>query len=229
MRQSCGSIDAVLFDLDGTLLDSAPDLHAALALQCAEEGMRAPDFAAVRPVVSRGARAVLRQGFPRADTAAIEARVPRFLELYRRTMHGNMHLFDGVHALLLELERSGRRWGVVTNKMATLSEAALAGLGLSERVAVVVSGDTLTRRKPDPAPVLHACQQIDVAPQRCLFVGDDERDMQSGAAAGTGTVAVTWGYLDGGDPYTWGADHVIDTPAQLMHVLGSCGTSGGSA
>lgn len=212
-------IDAVLFDLDGTLLDSAPDLHAALHLLCAQEGADTPPYDLVRPVVSRGARAVLRRGFPLADENAIEARVPRFLDLYREVMATRTRPFAGIETLLAHIEDSGRRWGVVTNKMAVLTEPLLERLGLATRAGVVVSGDTLAQRKPHPAPVLHACARLGVAPGRCLFVGDDQRDVQAGAAAGAITVAVTWGYLDGGDPYRWGADRVVDSPQAVADLL----------
>lgn len=212
-------IDAVLFDLDGTLLDSAPDLHAALERLCAEEGVAPPPYESVRPVVSRGARAVLRRGFAQDGESAIEARVARFLDLYREVMAMRTRPFDGIEALLRHIENSGRPWGVVTNKMTALTEPLLDRLDLARRAGVVVCGDTLETRKPDPAPVLHACERLGVAPGRCLFAGDDERDVQAGAAAGAWTVAVTWGYLDGGDPHRWGADHVIDAPVELSRLL----------
>ena len=213
------TIAGVLFDLDGTLLDSAPDLYAALQAQCAEENVAAPAYAPVREVVSRGARAVLRCAFAARGEAAIEALVPRYLELYQQVMARDTRAFDGVDELLARLEASGLRWGIVTNKAAFLTDDLLQRIGWSTRAAAVVCGDTLPVKKPDPAPVLLACERAGLVPGQCLFVGDDRRDVQAGAAAGLFTVAASWGYLDGGDPRTWGADAVLDAPAALAALL----------
>lgn len=210
---------AVLFDLDGTLLDSAPDLYEALRLQCAEEGVPAPDYPLVRAVVSRGARAVLRCGYRQLDEAALLDRLPRFLALYEQCMGSGTRPFDGIEALLARCEAARRPWGIVTNKAGSLTEGLLARIGWRGRAAAVVAGDTLSVKKPDPAPVRLACEQAGVEPTQTLFVGDDVRDIQAGRAAGLITVAVRWGYLDGGDPQQWGADHVIDHPAELAVLL----------
>jgi len=211
-------IEGVLFDLDGTLLDSAPDLYAALVRQCAEEGVPPPDYATVRAVVSRGSRAILRCAFGDRGEAAIEALVPRYLALYEQAVAEDTHAFDGVEAMLAALEHQGIRWGVVTNKPGFLTDPLLARIGWVTRASAVVSGDTLPVKKPDPAPVLLACETAGIDPARSLFVGDDRRDVQAGAAAGLYTVAVRWGYLDGGDPDTWQADVVIDHPGQLIRM-----------
>lgn len=213
-------VDGVLFDLDGTLLDSAPDLAAALDALCGEHGVTPPPYPSVREVVSRGARAVLRRGFPAADEDAIAALVPRYLDLYAEVLGARTRPFDGVDALLTTLEGCGVSWGVVTNKPGFLTAPLLQKLGLAQRASVVVSGDTLAVKKPDPAPVLHACAQIGVEPRRCLFVGDDLRDVEAGRAAGAYTVAAAWGYLDGGDPHGWDADAVAQAPTELIVWLG---------
>lgn len=213
------TVAGVLFDLDGTLLDSAPDLYAALQAQCVEEGIEPPPYAPVRQVVSRGARAVLRCAFAARGDAAVEALVPRYLELYQQVMARQTSAFDGVDDLLARLESRGLRWGIVTNKAAFLTDELVGRIGWAERASAVVSGDTLAVKKPDPAPVLLACARAGVAPAASLFVGDDHRDIQAGAAAGLFTVAVTWGYLDGGDPHAWGADAVVDHPAELAALL----------
>lgn len=213
------TVAGVLFDLDGTLLDSAPDLYAALQAQCVEEGIEPPPYAPVRQVVSRGARAVLRCAFAARGDAAVEALVPRYLELYQQVMARQTSAFDGVDDLLARLESRGLRWGIVTNKAAFLTDELVGRIGWAERASAVVSGDTLAVKKPDPAPVLLACARAGVVPAACLFVGDDRRDIQAGAAAGLFTVAVTWGYLDGGDPHAWGADAVVDHPAELAALL----------
>ena len=213
------TVQGVLFDLDGTLLDSAPDLYAALLGQCAEEGVAPPPFAPVREVVSRGARAVLRCAFGERGESALDALVPRYLELYEALMGQATRPFDGVDDLLAQIEGQGLRWGIVTNKAGFLTEELLRRMRWGGRASAVVSGDTLAVKKPDPAPVLLACERAGVDPAQCLFVGDDRRDVLAGAAAGLFTVAVSWGYLDGGDPHTWNADLVLDDPAELAALL----------
>jgi phosphoglycolate phosphatase len=219
MKPLPGNIQGVLFDLDGTLLDSAPDLYAALQAQCAEEGVPPPPYAPVREVVSRGARAVLRCAFADRGEDGLVALVPRYLQLYQDVMARQTRAFEGIDELLARIEAHGLRWGIVTNKAGFLADELVARIGWAGRVGAVVCGDTLAVKKPDPAPVLLACERAGVAPAHSLFVGDDRRDVQAGAAAGLYTVAVSWGYLDGGDPHTWGADAVLDHPAELAELL----------
>jgi 2-phosphoglycolate phosphatase len=219
MKALPSRIEGVLFDLDGTLLDSAPDLYSALKRQCEEEGAPVPPYAPVREVVSRGARAVLRCAFGHLGEPALDARVPRYLELYEAVMGEATRPFEGVEALLAQLEAAGVRWGIVTNKAGFLTDELLRRIGWIHRAAAVVSGDTLPVKKPDPAPVRLACERAGIDPACSLFVGDDRRDVMAGAAAGLYTVAVSWGYLDGGDPHEWSADAVLDTPAQLARWL----------
>ena len=208
----------VFFDLDGTLADSARDMHAALAALCGERSLAVPPFEVVRETVSRGARAVLRCAVGE-DAAAVDAALPRFLELYVSTGMAHTHAFAGVDALLASLERRGVRWGVVSNKAADLVARVMARLGYASRAAAVVGGDTLPQRKPDPAPVLHACKLAGVVPGHSIYVGDDPRDIQAGHGAGLYTVAAAWGYLGGADPRAWRPDAVSATPAQLSALL----------
>jgi len=219
MKSLPQNIEGVLFDLDGTLLDSAPDLYAALVAQCVEEGVVPPPYPPVREVVSRGARAVLRCAFAERGEAALEALTPRYLQLYQDVMAQQTRAFDGIEDLLVRIEAHGLRWGIVTNKAAFLTDELVSRIGWADRASAVVSGDTLPVKKPDPAPVLLACARAGVEPAHCLFVGDDRRDIQAGAAAGLYTVAASWGYLDCGDPHTWGADAVLDHPAELAALL----------
>ncbi|GAB2559982.1 phosphoglycolate phosphatase [Rhodanobacter koreensis] len=219
MKSLPENIQGVLFDLDGTLLDSAPDLYAALVAQCVEEGVPPPPYAPVREVVSRGARAVLRCAFADRGEPALAELVPRYLELYQQVMAQQTSAFEGIDDLLARIEAQGLRWGIVTNKAAFLTDELVNRIGWASRASSVVSGDTLPVKKPDPAPVLLACERAGVEPSHCLFVGDDRRDIQAGTAAGLYTVAVSWGYLDGGDPHTWGADAVLDHPAELADLL----------
>jgi phosphoglycolate phosphatase len=212
-------VQAVLFDLDGTLADSAPDLVGALATLCREICAPEPDPVGVSSVVSAGGRAILRRGLPGSDEAMIEALLPRFLELYASRGNASTRLYDGIDEVLRELERDGIAWGIVTNKVGWLAAPVVAQLGLATRCGVLVAGDTLAQRKPDPAPVLHACMQIGVAAVHTIFVGDDLRDVEAGHAAGARTIAAAWGYLNGGDPQTWGADAVVDSPFALSAAL----------
>jgi phosphoglycolate phosphatase len=219
MKPLPGGIQAVLFDLDGTLLDSATDLYAALRIYCDEVGAAVPPYEVVREVVSRGGRAILRCAFAEDDEALLR-RMPRYLAIYAEVMARHTRPFDGIEPLLAGLEAADLRWGIVTNKPAFLTEELIKRIDWDLRASAVVCGDTLPVKKPDPAPVLLACEHAGVEPARCLFVGDDARDVQAGHAAGLYTVAVRWGYLDGGDPDAWGADAVLDHPRQLAAMLG---------
>ncbi|WIG55795.1 MAG: Phosphoglycolate phosphatase [Rhodanobacteraceae bacterium] len=208
----------VFFDLDGTLVDSARDLHDALTALCREYGIPVPAFEVVRESVSRGSRAILRCALGN-DEAAIDAVMPRFIALYVATGMVHTHAFAGVDALLGKLEAGGVPWGIVSNKAAALVALVLEKLGYDGRAAAVVGGDTLPQRKPDPAPVLHACAMAEVAPAQSVYVGDDPRDVVAGRAAGLYTVAAAWGYLDGADPRDWQPDAISATPGELATLL----------
>jgi phosphoglycolate phosphatase len=210
----------VFFDLDGTLVDSARDMHAAITALCRERGIAVPDFELVRETVSRGARAVLRCAVGN-DEAKVDAVLPRFLDLYVATGMANTRAFAGVDALLQQLEARGIAWGVVSNKASGLVALVMEKLGYAQRAAAVVGGDTLPQCKPDPEPVLHACKLAGVAPASCAYVGDDPRDILAGRAAGLYTVAAAWGYLDGADPNTWQPDAIADSAAQIAGWLES--------
>jgi phosphoglycolate phosphatase len=214
------TLDGVFFDLDGTLLDSALDLHGALLDLCAEQGVAPTPYEQVRPVVSRGSRAIISAGFPGIDPDRLMALVPRYLEIYEANMARHTVPFDGVESMLAGLDNAGVRWGIVTNKPGFLTDGLLPQAVPHWKPSAVVSGDTLPLKKPDPAPVLHACTLAGCDPKRSVFVGDDRRDIEAGHAAGLFTVAVRWGYLDGGDPDRWGADVVLDTVDDLATLLG---------
>lgn len=213
------SLQAVLFDLDGTLADSAPDLVAALASLCVEIGHVAPDSVAVSKVVSAGGRAILRCGLPDFEEARIEELLPRYLDLYSARGNASTRLYEGIDEVLRDLEARGIVWGVVTNKAGWLATPMIDQLGLGSRCGVVVAGDTLAKRKPDPDPVLHACDILKVDPARTLFVGDDLRDIEAGRAAGARTIAAAWGYLNGGNPAEWDAHFVAGSVAELAQYL----------
>ncbi|MGE7139049.1 HAD family hydrolase [Luteibacter sp. NPDC031894] len=212
--------EGAFFDLDGTLLDSALDLYAGLQVLCAEHGLEPPPYERVRPVVSRGSRAIIGAGFPGANPDDLLKLVPRYLAIYEAGMASHTVPFDGIESMLSGLDAAGIRWGIVTNKPGFLTDALLPQAVPHWKPAAVVSGDTLPVKKPDPAPVLHASTIAGCDPARSVFVGDDRRDILAGRAAGMFTVAVRWGYLDGGDPDSWGADAVLDTAEELAALLG---------
>lgn len=212
-------IRIVLFDLDGTLVDSAPDLVAAMRCLRSELGEPELDLRAVGEVVSKGGRAMLRQGFPGADEAHVEALLPRFLDLYSASIATHSSLFPGINEVLSGLEAQKLPWGVVTNKPGWLAQSLLSALALDQRLAVLVAGDTLAQRKPDPEPILHACELVQRDPRLCVYVGDDARDIEAGQKANTMTVAAAWGYLNGEDARAWGADLVVQSPAGLLPAL----------
>lgn len=205
-----------LFDLDGTLLDSAPDMVATANRMLAARGRAPVDAPMLRRQVSRGARAMLSVVFPELDEAAREALVPEFLQVYREELGRHSRLFDGIAAMLEALEADGARWGIITNKAEYLARDVLAALGWEQRCAVLVGGDTYAEKKPHPMPLLEAARSLGVDPATCVYVGDDERDVLAARAAGMPSVAVLWGYrLEGDDPLTWQADRVAAQPHEL--------------
>lgn len=210
----------VLFDLDGTLVDSAPAMYAALVVLCHESDVVAPPFEVARERVSQGGVAVLRTSFPGEDDDALRARLPRYLDIYAGLLDRDTVLFPGVAAVLDALDARAVPWGIVTNKPGFLTRPVLANLGLATRIKALVAGDTLPTRKPDPEPILDACRQAGVMVDGCVYVGDDARDVQAAHAAGVPAFAVAWGYLDGPDPRAWGADAVAADARELADLLG---------
>ena len=210
---------AVLFDLDGTLLDSAPDFVVTLDKMRLARGLPAVEPASVRAVVSKGSRAMLGVAFPQLDVAARDALVPEFLDTYEALIGQHAQLFDGVAEMLDTLEQAGSRWGIVTNKPEYLARLILPQLGWEQRCAVLIGGDTLAERKPHPLPLQVAAQRIGLVPQACVYVGDDERDIQAARAAGMPSIAALWGYrLENDDPQTWQADYLCEQPQQLRQA-----------
>jgi 2-phosphoglycolate phosphatase len=211
------AIDAVLFDLDGTLLDTAPDMAAALNALRIEENEPPIPFAEIREHVSHGGTALVRLGFPEARDDEFERLRMRLLKLYRQDIPRETRLFEGLESVLDELERTHVPWGVVTNKPGWLTEPLLAALDLASRAGCVVSGDTLSERKPHPLPLLHAARLMGLEPLRCLYVGDAERDMRAARAAGMRTLIARYGYLGASDrPQDWQADGMVDRPADIL-------------
>ncbi len=187
-------VKAILFDLDGTLLDSAPDLVAALNWLRATEGLSALDTRSMSRHVSHGALGILTAGMPATTQSQFDEWKAMFLARYASVGYCDSRLYDGVPELLASLRRQGITWGIVTNKIESLTTPILKASGLAEQSACVVCGDTLSLSKPDPAPVLFACGQLNVDPADTVFAGDDIRDLQAGRSAGTKVVAVMYGY-----------------------------------
>ena len=214
-------IRAVLFDLDGTLVDSAPDLAAAAnAMRRARQLPELP-LAHLRPWTSHGARGLLGAAFDiTAQHPDWPAMRDEFLATYERQLCVTTGLFEGMAEVLATLEDRGLAWGIVTNKIARFTDPLVAALGLTGRAGAVVSGDTTAHPKPHPAPLLHAAQAMRVAPEACVYVGDDLRDIQAGRAAAMGTIAAAWGYCADTEPASWEADVVIERPQQLPEMLG---------
>ncbi|NIP71560.1 MAG: HAD-IA family hydrolase [Gammaproteobacteria bacterium] len=211
-------IRTILFDLDGTLLDTAPDLAWALNRLRRERGHPALPLEAVRPWVSHGSIGLLRVGFDMGpEDAGFAPLRQRFLDLYQGHLAQETRLFAGMEALLGELEHRRLGWGVVTNKPGWLTEPLLEQLGLAARAACVVSGDTTARRKPDPEPMLYACRSVGCHAAECVYVGDAERDTRAGAAAGMKTLIARFGYIGPDEhPEGWGADDMVDTPMDIL-------------
>ncbi|MEO1766142.1 phosphoglycolate phosphatase [Thiobacter aerophilum] len=214
-------VEAVLFDLDGTLADTARDLAFALNEQRRLHGLPPLPFEAIRPVASHGARGLLALGFDlRPDTPEFAAMRSEFLELYGRHLCDQTVLFPGMEETLAALERRGLRWGVVTNKPARFTLPLLHALGLASRAACIVSGDTTANAKPHPEPLLEAARQLVLPSRNCLYVGDAQRDVAAARAAGMPALVARYGYLAAEDePTAWGALGLIDTPADLLHWL----------
>ncbi|WDZ95205.1 HAD-IIIA family hydrolase [Herbaspirillum sp. WKF16] len=210
---------AILFDLDGTLADTAPDLAAAANFLREERGLPPAPYENLRPVASAGARGLIGAALDihPGDSRYEELRV-RFLDRYEASMTVHSRLFDGVPELLAQLEARGIAWGIVTNKAARFTDKLAPQIGLGH-AACLVSGDTTPHPKPHPAPLLEAAKRLQLAPEDCWYVGDDLRDIQAGRAAGMPTVAAAWGYCGHSAPTTWEADALTHDPQQLLQLL----------
>lgn len=215
-------IRAVLFDLDGTLADTAPDMARTVNVMRRTRSLPPVPLEIVRPHVSKGARGMIGAAFgvtpEHADFAALRE---EFLAVYAGNLCVDTCLFPEMEELLDRLEHRGVAWGVVTNKFEHLARSVIEGLGLGSRSAVLVGGDTCARAKPFPDPLLHAAEVLALKPSCVLYVGDDERDVQAARAAGMPVLAAGYGYLgDGPDPARWGADAVVASPAEIARWVG---------
>jgi len=215
------ALKAVLFDLDGTLIDSAPDLAGAGNDMRAARGLPPLPLEHFRPMVGAGARGMVGRALQVAPGHAdFEALRDEFLRRYEARMTRETRVFEAMQPVLDALASNGLRWGIVTNKVTRYTEPIVRALGLAGAAAALVCGDTTPHAKPHPAPLLEAARQLGLAPAQCVYVGDDLRDVQAGRAAGMATVAAAWGYLGEGEHIgDWGADHVIEEPRELLKWL----------
>jgi len=212
---------AVLFDLDGTLADTAPDLAYALNETLRLNNKQTLSFEEIRPVVSHGGIALIKLGFgfgPEAEN--YDTVRQQLLDIYLQNIARETRLFPGMDELLETLEKNNHPWGVVTNKPGWLTSPLMDALNLTHRAACIVSGDTTSKNKPHPEPMFYACEQASLIPENCIYVGDAERDIAAGRAAGMKTVAALFGYLlKDDDPQTWRADFSINHPLELLDLL----------
>lgn len=214
-------INAVLFDLDGTLIDSAPDLGAAADKMRIDRGMASLPLADYRPMAGAGARGMIAVAFGLTPgDPRFEALKEEFFSNYEARLTALTYVFDGVAELIAGIVAAGLKWGVVTNKSTRFTLPLTQAMPLFETAYVIVSGDTTPHSKPHPAPLLEAARQLEMAPHRCMYVGDDERDIVAGRAAGMPTVAAAYGYLGAsGDTSAWKPDATISAPGLLLNLL----------
>ena len=208
----------VLFDLDGTLLDSAPDMAATVNRMRAARGRPPMPLDELRPHVSKGSRAMSAAAFPELGGEVSSEMIREFLDTYEQELGRNSVLFDGVAELLDAIEAAGSRWGIVTNKPEYLAKQVMPQLGWDTRSAILIGGDTLPQRKPHPLPLLHSAQQLGVAVEDCVYVGDDQRDIDAARAAGMRSIVALWGYRrEDDDPNAWGGDVMADSARDLLN------------
>jgi len=212
------TIKHILLDLDGTLADTAQDLAFTLNKLLQEEGRKRLPFEQIRPAVTNGANALIELGFGDAVPAdKFKQLTQQFLDIYQNHLTHKTTLFPGMDELLETIEENGHLWGVVTNKPSWLTDPLMEELGLAQRAACIVSGDTVEYKKPHPQPLLHACEAMGVASAECIYVGDAQRDIEAGQRAGMKTLAALFGYInDGDDPASWGADGMIEHAREIL-------------
>lgn len=212
-------VRAVLFDLDGTLIDSAPDLAGAANDLRVLRDLAPLPYAALRPMAGAGARGMVGRAFGvKPGDDGYELLRDAFLARYAERLLANTQVFDAVAPVLQRLDQAGLPWGIVTNKAMRFAEPIVAGLRLTP--AVVIGGDSTPHTKPHPAPLQAAARRLDMADADCVYIGDDQRDVLAGRAAGMATLAAGWGYLGEGAPIeAWGADRVLAMPVELLHWL----------
>lgn len=215
------NIKTILFDLDGTLIDTAPDMANALNILLKEEGCNSLSYESIRPVVSNGSVALVELGFPELQCGDTKERLKqRYLDIYEEKLCVDSVLFPGMEILLERIENQNMNWGVVTNKPGWLTEPLMLQIGLIERASCIISGDTTNNRKPHPEPMYLACKEARSKPEHCIYIGDAQRDIQAGKNAGMKTVIANYGYIgDWENTRDWGADYEINTPEEVLKLL----------
>lgn len=215
------AIKTVLFDLDGTLIDTAPDMANALNILLTEEGCPTLPYDTIRPVVSNGSVALVNLGFPDLTDNKHQDRLKaRYLEIYEQNLCKDSVLFPGMDKLIASIENQQMNWGVVTNKPGWLTDPLMQQIGLADRAACIISGDTTANRKPHPEPMYLACKLANSQAQQCLYIGDARRDIEAGNNAGMLTVVAQYGYIgDWENIDEWGADHSISEPLDILNYI----------
>lgn len=214
-------VKAILFDLDGTLADTAPDLAYALNQTLIESGKAPLPLEPIRAVASNGSAPLIQLGFgDEIDSDTFEQHRKRLLEIYRDNLTRETTLMPGMEPLLQSLEAASIAWGVVTNKPARFTDPLMAQLNLTQRAACIISGDTTEHSKPHPRPLLHACELLNLLPAHCIYIGDASRDIEAGQRAAMHTIACRFGYLAPNDEIErWGANHIIDHPQEILQWI----------
>ncbi|MFM7484953.1 MAG: HAD family hydrolase [Burkholderiaceae bacterium] len=219
MRRPLPTPRAVLFDLDGTLADTAPDLAYAVNRMREDRGLPTTPYDLLRPMASAGARGLIGVAFGvQPGDIEFEAMRTEFLANYEAHIADSTVLFDDIVALLTKIESNDQRWGVVTNKPLRYTDALLPLIGLAH-AACSISGDTTPHAKPHPEPLFEAARRLQLAPEQCWYVGDDLRDIQAGKAAGMPTIAAGWGYCGMSEPANWDADFIAGSPREIIELL----------
>lgn len=221
MSSTTKTTHAVLFDLDGTLIDTAPDMAAALDILCDEEDKARLPYVHVRPFVSHGSVALVQLAFgEQLKPSTLERLKSRYLEIYQDHLAVYSKLFDEMESLLTQLEQENIPWGVVTNKPGWLTEPLMESLGLKQRASCIVSSDSTVNRKPHPEPLFYACKLARVNPEQCVYVGDAQRDIEAGQNAGMKTIIAQYGYIgDWENTDDWQADYSIRSPSQIFDLI----------
>jgi N-acetyl-D-muramate 6-phosphate phosphatase len=213
-------IKAIFFDLDGTFADTAPDLNFALNQMLELRGLLPMPLSATRPVTSLGARGLLNVGFGMPpEHPDYRAMREEFLAVYERNICRKSRPFPGIDEVLASIETRRIAWGIVTNKAERLARLLLGTLEIAPRARCIIGGDSTGHLKPHPQPLLAACHAVGLDPSSCIYVGDDRRDVEAGFAAGMKTVVARWGYLNGGNAETWGANWIIEKPQDLLPII----------
>lgn len=214
-------LKAVLFDLDGTLVDTAPDMVGALNRVLNNHSRNEVSYTQAQKIVSNGGRALIKLGFPEeTDEHVVDLLLAEFLRTYSNHVCDRSEVYEGLSQLLDFCEANGLDWGVITNKPIELAKGVLEGLGLLERCKILLGGDSLPVKKPDPVPMLHASMLLNVAPSHCLYIGDHMRDIEAGKNAGMDTAAALWGYIqDDDNPQNWGATYLVRKPENLIKLI----------